>query len=68
MGEPRLSFVEGARDVAVFEAVFESAAKQGEVVQVKKYWGNHGTNPFHLHSLYLLCNVMEQSTEQGVKN
>ncbi|WVZ01499.1 hypothetical protein V8G54_027568 [Vigna mungo] len=37
VGEPRLSFVEGARDVAVIEAVFESAAKQGEVVQVKKY-------------------------------
>ncbi|WVZ23942.1 hypothetical protein V8G54_002486 [Vigna mungo] len=37
VGEPRLSFVEGARDVAVLEAVFESGAKQGEVVQFNVY-------------------------------
>ncbi|KAL9322942.1 hypothetical protein ACSQ67_010995 [Phaseolus vulgaris] len=35
--EPRLSFVEGARDVAVLEAMLESGAKQGELVQVKKF-------------------------------
>ena len=37
MAEPRLSFVEGARDVAVLEAMLESGAKQGELVQVKKF-------------------------------
>ena len=37
MAEPRLSIVEGARDVAVLEAIFESGAKEGEVVHVKKF-------------------------------
>ncbi|TKY48347.1 oxidoreductase protein [Spatholobus suberectus] len=36
VAEPRLSFVEGARDVAVLEAMLESGAKQGELVHVKK--------------------------------
>ncbi|PON69736.1 Glucose-fructose oxidoreductase, bacterial [Parasponia andersonii] len=35
--EPRISFVEGARDVAVLEAMLESGAKQGAPVQVKKF-------------------------------
>ncbi|KAG2675017.1 hypothetical protein I3760_13G164400 [Carya illinoinensis] len=35
--EPRLSFVEGARDVAVLEAMLESGARQGALVQVKKF-------------------------------
>ncbi|XP_027925923.1 uncharacterized protein LOC114183195 [Vigna unguiculata] len=37
VAEPRLSIVEGARDVAVLEAIFESGAKEGEVVHVKKF-------------------------------
>uniref|UniRef100_A0A453KJS1 Gfo/Idh/MocA-like oxidoreductase C-terminal domain-containing protein n=4 Tax=Aegilops tauschii subsp. strangulata TaxID=200361 RepID=A0A453KJS1_AEGTS len=35
--EPRSSYVEGARDVAVLEAMLESSAKQGAMVQVKKF-------------------------------
>uniref|UniRef100_A0A0D3H4K9 Gfo/Idh/MocA-like oxidoreductase N-terminal domain-containing protein n=1 Tax=Oryza barthii TaxID=65489 RepID=A0A0D3H4K9_9ORYZ len=35
--EPRSSYVEGARDVAVLEAMLESSAKQGTMVQVKKF-------------------------------
>ncbi|KEH18356.1 uncharacterized protein [Medicago truncatula] len=32
-----LSFVEGARDVALLEAMLESGSKQGELVHVKKF-------------------------------
>ncbi|KAI4334604.1 hypothetical protein L6164_019272 [Bauhinia variegata] len=35
--EPRLSFVEGARDVAVLEAMLESGAKHGALVHVNKF-------------------------------
>ncbi|KAJ4980208.1 hypothetical protein NE237_010988 [Protea cynaroides] len=35
--EPRSSFVEGARDVAVLEAILESGRKQGVQVNVKKF-------------------------------
>ncbi|XP_028780049.1 uncharacterized protein YMR315W isoform X2 [Neltuma alba] len=35
--EPRLSFAEGARDVAVLEAMLESGARQGALVHVKKF-------------------------------
>lgn len=35
--EHRLSFVEGARDVALLEAMLESGSKQGELVHVKKF-------------------------------
>lgn len=35
--EPRLSYVEGARDVAVLEAMLESGAKNGAVVPVTKF-------------------------------
>ncbi|KAM3256116.1 hypothetical protein ACQJBY_048946 [Aegilops geniculata] len=35
--EPRSSYVEGARDVAVLEAMLESRAKQGAMVHVKKF-------------------------------
>ncbi|KAL5567204.1 hypothetical protein UlMin_030368 [Ulmus minor] len=35
--EPRMSFLEGARDVAVLEAMLESGTKQGALVQVKKF-------------------------------
>lgn len=35
--ESRLSFVEGARDVAVLEAMLESGARKGELVNVKKF-------------------------------
>uniref|UniRef100_A0A0E0LZ84 Gfo/Idh/MocA-like oxidoreductase C-terminal domain-containing protein n=1 Tax=Oryza punctata TaxID=4537 RepID=A0A0E0LZ84_ORYPU len=35
--ESRSSYVEGARDVAVLEAMLESSAKQGATVQVKKF-------------------------------
>jgi predicted dehydrogenase len=35
--EPRLSYVEGARDVAVLEAMLESGAKNGAVVPVNKF-------------------------------
>ncbi|RDX95601.1 hypothetical protein CR513_21848 [Mucuna pruriens] len=37
VAEPRLSFVEGARDVAVLEAMLESGTRQGELVQVKRF-------------------------------
>ncbi|KAF7805378.1 YMR315W isoform A [Senna tora] len=36
-GEPRLSYIEGARDVAVLEAMLESGARQGSLVHVKKF-------------------------------
>ncbi|KAI5424264.1 hypothetical protein KIW84_030453, partial [Lathyrus oleraceus] len=35
--EHRLSFVEGARDVALLEAMLESGSRQGKQVQVKKF-------------------------------
>ncbi|CAH8339988.1 unnamed protein product [Eruca vesicaria subsp. sativa] len=35
--EPRLSYVEGARDVAVLEAMLESGARNGAVIPVKKF-------------------------------
>lgn len=35
--EHRLSFLEGARDVAVLEAMLESGKRQGAVVQVRKF-------------------------------
>ncbi|PIN23538.1 putative oxidoreductase [Handroanthus impetiginosus] len=35
--EPRLSFLEGARDVAILEAMLESGNKQGAPVQVKRF-------------------------------
>ncbi|CAM8949670.1 unnamed protein product [Rhodiola kirilowii] len=35
--EPRLSFTEGARDVAVLDAMLESAGKGGNMVQVEKF-------------------------------
>ncbi|OMP04163.1 hypothetical protein COLO4_09894 [Corchorus olitorius] len=35
--EPRSSYVEGARDVAVLEAMLESGSKGGALVQVKKF-------------------------------
>ncbi|KAH9622137.1 hypothetical protein KSS87_023618 [Heliosperma pusillum] len=35
--DPRLSFVEGARDVAVLEAMLESGKKNGAVVTVKRF-------------------------------
>ncbi|KAL1197376.1 hypothetical protein V5N11_011964 [Cardamine amara subsp. amara] len=35
--EPRLSYVEGARDVAVLEAMLESGAKNGAVIPVIKF-------------------------------
>lgn len=35
--EERLSFVEGARDVAVLDAMLESGSKQGTPIQVKKF-------------------------------
>ncbi|KAJ7947515.1 NAD-dependent dihydrogenase, Gfo/Idh/MocA family [Quillaja saponaria] len=35
--DSRISFVEGARDVAVLEAMLESGARQGSLVQVKKF-------------------------------
>ncbi|XWS73488.1 hypothetical protein CRYUN_Cryun02cG0133600 [Craigia yunnanensis] len=35
--EPRSSFVEGARDVAVLEAMLESGSKGGALVHVKKF-------------------------------
>ncbi|KAL6540783.1 hypothetical protein OROMI_024666 [Orobanche minor] len=35
--EPRLSFLEGARDVAVLDAMLESGEKKGAPVQVKKF-------------------------------
>lgn len=35
--EHRLSFLEGARDVAILDAMLESGSKQGALVQVKKF-------------------------------
>lgn len=35
--EPRLSFVEGARDVAILDAMLESGTKQGALVHVNKF-------------------------------
>ncbi|KAF8395882.1 hypothetical protein HHK36_019837 [Tetracentron sinense] len=35
--EPRSSFVEGARDIAVLEAMLESGMKQGALVNVKTF-------------------------------
>ncbi|KAL0286909.1 UNVERIFIED_CONTAM: hypothetical protein Scaly_2554000 [Sesamum calycinum] len=35
--EPRLSVIEGARDVAVIEAILESGNKQGALVQVNRF-------------------------------
>ncbi|KAL0707008.1 hypothetical protein Bca4012_073434 [Brassica carinata] len=35
--EPRLSYVEGARDVAVLEAMLESGARNGAVIPVKNF-------------------------------
>lgn len=35
--EPRLSYVEGARDVAVLDAMLESGKKQGVPVQVNRF-------------------------------
>lgn len=35
--EPRCSFLEGARDVAVLEAMLESGHKHGELVSVRKF-------------------------------
>lgn len=35
--EPRMSFLEGARDVAVLEAMLESGGKQGVPVDVKNF-------------------------------
>ncbi|XP_048325178.2 dehydrogenase FPY6 isoform X2 [Ziziphus jujuba] len=35
--EPRLSYVEGARDVAILEAMLESGSRQGAPVHVKKF-------------------------------
>ncbi|KAK3015478.1 hypothetical protein RJ639_005783 [Escallonia herrerae] len=35
--DPRSSYVEGARDIAVLEAMLESGMKQGAPVQVKKF-------------------------------
>ena len=37
MAEPRLTFVEGARDVAVLEAMLESGSRKGELVHVKRF-------------------------------
>lgn len=35
--ESRLSFVEGARDVAILEAMLESGSKKGAPVPVKQF-------------------------------
>ncbi|XP_010651283.1 dehydrogenase FPY6 isoform X2 [Vitis vinifera] len=35
--ETRLSFVEGARDVAILDAMLESGMRQGALIQVKKF-------------------------------
>lgn len=35
--EPRLSYIEGARDVALLEAMLESGSKNGELTHVKKF-------------------------------
>ncbi|KAL1325325.1 hypothetical protein AAHE18_13G153400 [Arachis hypogaea] len=37
VAEPRLSYIEGARDVAVLEAMLESGARKGELVHVKRF-------------------------------
>lgn len=34
--EPRSSFLEGARDIAIIEAMLESGMKQGAAIEVKK--------------------------------
>lgn len=36
--EERLSFLEGARDVAVLDAMLESGNKQGTPIQIKRFW------------------------------
>lgn len=36
-GEPRMSYVEGCRDIAVLEAMLESGNKQGALVHVKQF-------------------------------
>lgn len=35
--DPRLSFAEGARDIAVLDAMLESGKRQGALVLVKKF-------------------------------
>lgn len=50
--EPRMSFLEGARDVAVLEAMLESGGKQGAPVLVKKFWQNDKISYFCI-SLFL---------------
>jgi predicted dehydrogenase len=35
--DPRLSYVEGARDIAVLDAMLQSGTKQGSLVQIKKF-------------------------------
>lgn len=35
--ERRLSFVEGARDIAILDAMLESGKRQGAPVQVKRF-------------------------------
>ncbi|PKA62444.1 hypothetical protein AXF42_Ash009330 [Apostasia shenzhenica] len=42
--EPRSSYVEAARDVAVLEAMLESSTKNGAKVQVKKFQANSVEN------------------------
>ncbi|KAL2470483.1 NAD(P)-binding Rossmann-fold superfamily protein [Abeliophyllum distichum] len=37
LAEPRLSYLEGARDVAVLDAMLESGKRQGAPVQVKRF-------------------------------
>lgn len=34
--EPRSSFIEGARDIAILEAMLESGIKQGAAIEVKR--------------------------------
>lgn len=34
--EPRSSFIEGARDIAILEAMLESGMKQGAPIEVKR--------------------------------
>lgn len=34
--EPRSSFIEGARDIAILEAMLESGLKQGAAIEVKR--------------------------------
>lgn len=35
--DPRSSYVEGARDIAVLEAMLDSGNKQGSMIQIKKF-------------------------------